>query len=148
MRRAAVVIVGLMALLISTGCASTRQYVAMPDQAKTIEDPTKSRIYLLRPAVLGTAISMRVDDGKTMIGQTGPKSYLCWEREPGTARIVSHAENEATLELTTDAGQVYYVQQHVRPGWITARTKLSVLTEDKGKKVLERCKPPSELPTQ
>jgi hypothetical protein len=83
-----------------------------------------------------------------MIGEIGPRSYLCWERESGVTKLVSHAENESRLEFTTDPGQVYYVQQHIRPGWLSARSKLSLLSEDKGKKVLGRCKPPSQFPTQ
>ena len=144
MKRTALAIIGLMSLLISTGCASTRQFVALPDQAKTIDDSAMSRIYVLRPTVFGSAITMRVDDGNKMIGETGPQSYLCWERAPGTATLVSHAENDSRLELTTATGQIYYVQQHIRPGWLYARSKLSVLPDDKGKKLLRRCKPPSE----
>ena len=48
--------------LLLTGCASTRQFVALPDQTKTIENASKGRIYVMRPATVGGAISMNVSD--------------------------------------------------------------------------------------
>jgi hypothetical protein len=45
------------------GCASPRQFVPMPDQSKTIEDPSKGRIYVIRPSSFGGAVGMNVADG-------------------------------------------------------------------------------------
>jgi len=38
------------AALFLTGCAATYQYPPFPDQAKKVEDPSKARIYVIRPA--------------------------------------------------------------------------------------------------
>ncbi|HXU79707.1 MAG TPA: hypothetical protein VN794_24205 [Methylomirabilota bacterium] len=41
---------GCAATLLLVGCASTVQYVPMPDQTKAVEDPSKGRIYVMRPS--------------------------------------------------------------------------------------------------
>ena len=141
MRRAvAILFVGSLAL--TGGCASTRQYVAMPDQAKTIEDPNLSRIYVMRPAFVGFAIPMSVYDGEKKIGKTGAKGYLCWEREPGEAEIRGKAENTSSLSLSLDQGVSYYIQQHVRLGFLVARNKLELLEKAEGQDMLKKCKQP------
>ena len=135
-------IVAAITVSIMTGCASTRQFVRLPDQSKTVEDTSKARIYVVRPSVLGAAISMKVTDGEQEIGKTGGKGYLCWERMPGETTLKSKAENTATLPLKTEAGTVYYVQQQIRMGVLKARNKLSILEEQDGKEALTKCNPP------
>src|SRR5689334_19898140 len=103
-----------MGALLLSGCAGTRQFVAMPDQSKTVEDPSKGRIYVMRPATVGTAVSMNVSEDGKPIGVTGPHGYLCWEREPGDSIVSSTSEGVSQLPLTVDAGHVYYVFQHLR----------------------------------
>lgn len=127
---------------LGAGCASTVQYADFPDQTVPVEDPDKARIYVVRPSSLGGAVSMRVSDGEHVIGKTGPKGYLCWERNPGDIEIVGKAENTARLPLTVEAGTVYYVQQHVRMGILFARNRLTLLTEAAGKAEVSKCKPP------
>ncbi len=81
------------AALVVTGCSSTQQFVPFPDQSKVVEDPSMGRIYVMRPATVGAAISMDVADDGKIIGSTGPHGFLCWERKPGDAVISSKAEN-------------------------------------------------------
>lgn len=129
-------------ILISlvTGCASTKQFVPLPDQNKLV-GADKARIYVVRPTSMGCGVSMKVSDGGQLVGQTGPKSYLCWDRTPGTVAITSKAENKADLSLDTEAGKTYYIQQHVRMGFLYARTKLSLLSESKGQGFVAECSP-------
>lgn len=133
------------ALLISlfTGCASTTQFVPFPNQSTQV-DSTKTRIYVARPTVVGAAISMTVSDSGQLIGETGPKSYLCWERNPGQVTISSKAENRTELSLNAQPGQSYYVQQHVRMGFLYARNKLTLLNEAEGKEIVSKCSPPEQ----
>lgn len=126
----------------AAGCASTKQYVALPDQAKTVEDPSKARIYVYRPSLVGSAIPMDVSDNDQVIGHTGARGYLCWERPPGSTTLRSSAENTAELPLQCESGKVYYVGQHARMGWFLARTNLTLQPEEEGKKKLADCKPP------
>ncbi len=128
------------------GCASTRQYVPLPDQSKTIENPDKARIYVMRPTVFGAAISMSVQDGDKAIGKTGPNGYLSWERDPGQALISSKAENTYSLDVDVEKGMTYYILQHVRTGFWIARTKLELLSLSKGLEALKNCKAPTVVP--
>lgn len=129
-------------ILLLTGCAGTKQYVAMPDQSKTVEDATKGRIYVMRPATIGSAISMGVTDGGKPIGATGPHGYLCWERQPGDTILTSSSESENRLSLTVEANKVYYLFQHLRMGMWIARSELELVTDLKeALAVLKKCKP-------
>lgn len=140
------ILAGLSAALLLTGCASTKQFVPLPDQSKTVEDPAKGRIYVMRPASVGGAIKMNVTDGNTPIGTTGPKGFLCWERDPGDVVVASSSENTSRVSLAVRPGSVYYVLQHVRMGIWIARTDLETVTEDQGKLELKKCKPPKYQP--
>src|SRR6266496_1928799 len=141
MRTAIHVFVLSAAVLLLVGCASTRQFVPMPDQSKRIEDPSKGRIYLMRPATIGFAVSMNVTDEGKIIGCTGPRGYLCWERPPGETRITSATESVSTVPLTVQAGGAYYIFQHLRMGLMIAGNQLEFVDEEEGQRVLKRCKP-------
>jgi hypothetical protein len=129
-------------MLMLAACASTRQFVPLPDQSKSVADPTKGRIYVMRPAVVGAAIPMTVNDTNRAIGQTGAKGFLCWERSPGDAQIESRSENSSLAHLRVKAGSVYYIFQHLKMGLVQARSELEIVSEEEGKKVLTKCKPP------
>jgi hypothetical protein len=125
------------------GCASTKQYVRLPDQTKALENPELCRIYVIRPSIVGGAIPMSVRDDNKLIGSTGPKGYLCWEREPGKTKLSSKAENTSSVELDAKKGSDYYFTQYVRMGFFIARTKLELIDETKGQEMLKFCKPPT-----
>ena len=129
-------------VVLGVGCASTRQVVPFPDQSVQVEDPSMARIYVLRPSTYGGAISMRVLDDDELIGRTGPRGFLCWEREPGEIEVVGRAENTFTLPISLEAGEVYYIEQRVRMGLLSARNQLDQLSEERGKLLLERCREP------
>src|SRR5262245_6355193 len=86
---------GLLALVLvcAAGCVSQhQQFVRFPAQDKPIEDPEKGRIYVLRKPWLWNLASritlVKVCDGDATIGSiAGHRGFLCWEREPGQARI-------------------------------------------------------------
>jgi hypothetical protein len=125
--------------LLFAGCASTHQYVPMPDQTKTVEDPSKGRIYVVRPASLGYAVSMNVSEDGKPIGATGSHGFICWERPPGDSIVSSASEGVSQVPLTVDAGHVYYVFQHLRMGLLIARNELELVDEEKGRKALKNC---------
>lgn len=122
------------------GCAS----VPMGDPAKDQElkkfsaKPETSGIYIYRNEMFGGAIKMDVEvDGKP-IGQTGAKTYLYSEIQPGQHIITSKAENTDSIQITTLPGKLYYIWQEVKMGILYARNKLHAMSEDEGKKgVLE-----------
>jgi hypothetical protein len=127
-----------------TGCASNQQFVHFPDQNVRVADPTKGRIYVLRPSGMSRASSMEVWDGNTHIGNTGSKSYLCWERPQGDAIISGREENVSTVSLWVKTNSVYYIFQHLRMGWVAARNEMEVISEEKALPLLKKCKPPQE----
>src|SRR5665213_1554792 len=116
--------------LLFTGCASTQQFVHFPDQTKVVEDSSKGRIYVMRPATVGAAISMDVSDNGTIVGSTGPHGFLCWEREPGDIVVSSKAENTSAVKVNVQAGKVNYIFEHMELGWVMARNRLDIISED------------------
>jgi hypothetical protein len=135
------IVVALVVVLLTVGCATTRQVAPFPDQSVKIENPEKARLYVMRPASFGCAVSMEVIDGDRDIGTTGANSFLCWERDPGATTVSSKAENNSTLDLTVEKGMVYYIFQHVRMGLLFARSQLELVSEAEGQKVLQKCQP-------
>jgi hypothetical protein len=129
------------AALFFAGCAGTKQFVPMPDQTKSVEDPAKGRIYLMRPSSFGAAVGMNVADNGHPIGNTGPQGYLCWEREPGDVIVSSASENTSRVSLPVRPGSIHYVLQNIRWGIWVARTDLEVVDEVRGSAELKKCKP-------
>ena len=144
MKKAGLVFILGAIFVLCSGCATTVQFVPFPDQDKTVEDPEKGRVYLMRPASIGGAIPMLVSEGGRQIGETGPKGFLCWKRQPGQTQVLSQAENTDAVNFDVEKGRVYYIFQHVRMGWVKARNELELLPdEEEGKKVLKKCNPPT-----
>lgn len=133
---------------VTVGCASTKQYVVIPNQSAIVEDPEKARIYVLRPVSIGGVVPMEVQDGEIVVGETGPRGALCWERDPGPADITSHAENVDFLRIETEKGIVYYLLQRVKMGFMIARTKLEQISKEEGETNLKKCKIPSTVSAQ
>lgn len=128
--------------LLTAGCASNKQFARIPDLNARVEDPGKGRVYLIRPSVVGSAVSMEVWDGNTHVGNTGSKSFLCWERKPGEAIVSGREENTSTTSLWVKPNERYYIFQHMRMGWVSARNELEVIPEEQALKLLKKCKAP------
>jgi len=142
MKKSALFTIAALIFVLGTGCAATKQAVSIPNLDQPFGNSQMGRIYVVRPSGFGTGVSMRVTDNGTYIGSTGAKGFLCWDREPGQAEIISKAENESKVSLNVNKGEVYYLQQHVQLGLLFARNKLEVIGEEKGEKYLKKCKPP------
>jgi hypothetical protein len=130
---------GLLSIWL-VGCAATKQAVRIPNLSVPVEDTTKARIYVIRPAMIGGAVKMKVTDNDGLIGQTGPKSYLVWERAPGDAFVTSKAEKPCSVSLNVAAGKVYYILQRVEPGVWYARCRMEEIDEERAQKFLKGCK--------
>lgn len=124
------------------GCASVPMASTESDaQAKSFAvDAAKSNIYIYRNESIGGAIKMPlVIDGK-MAGDTAAKTYLLTKVEPGEHTIISKAENDASLKLTTAPGKNYFVWQEVKMGMWMARSQLHEVDDATGKKAVSECK--------
>jgi len=137
------------ALFFSAACAPTHQYVPFPDLSVPVENRQKARIYVLRPATMGGALSISVRDGEREIGKTGGRAFLCWERKAGeNARVVAVTESAfgskvipqtSGIGFEVEEGKAYYVIMHIR---LWGRTELEIADEMKGKRVLVKCRQP------
>lgn len=122
------------------GCAS----VPMGDASKDAElkafkpKPGVAGLYIYRNESFGAAVKMDVEvDGKP-IGQTAAKTYLYKEVPPGKHTVTSKSENDHSIEVDAAPGKLYYIWQEVKMGLLYARTKLTLMSEEEGKKgVLE-----------
>ena len=126
----------LLALTALTGgCASVKMADESQDaQAKTFQVvPDKAHIYVYRNESMGAGVKMPVALNGKPVGQTVAKSYLMLSVPAGQQTLVSSAENDSELKLTTEAGKNYFVWQEVKVGFIKARNSLQVVDDKTGR---------------
>lgn len=132
----------LVSSLSLVGCASVPMASPQADMAakefKT--DPAKSNIYIYRDETFGAAVKMLVllDGGSPK--STAAETYILHQVNPGSHVITSDAENNVTLSLNTEAGKNYFVWQEVKMGVFSARSKLHLVDEAKGRAGVLQCK--------
>jgi hypothetical protein len=138
-----IILIGLYSacVFLFVGCSSTWQYVKAPEPGLRVADTSKARIYVIRPDSGSKMASTRISDNGVLIGNTGARGYLCWEREPGTMKVTSVSSGEAVTELTVAAGGVYFVVQRVEPGVVYGKSSLTIVAEEAGRALLKSCKP-------
>lgn len=139
-RRRLAVFLGL-ASLSAAGCATVPMATAADDaRMKQWQPmPQNSVIYLYRNEFFGAAVHMEVDLDGRRAGSTVANSYMVWEVPAGHHVLVSHAENDAVLELDTLPGQRYFVWQQVRMGILMARSQLIPVAEVTGAGAVQGC---------
>jgi hypothetical protein len=156
------------ALLLLTGCISsqTLQYPPFPDQSKRIEDPSKARVYLMRPgnylgdqplvfygddwAATGPVFDPTLYSGHydtahlRRIGEIGGGGYICWETVPHPLILHKQEENtNSVFMLSLAAGSVYYLKATANMTWTRPISTIEVVPEEEGIKLLKECKPPN-----
>jgi len=109
------------------------------DELRGEADPDKALIYVLRPASIGMLVKSWFFIDDEVLGANKGSSYFFAHVEPGTRTLWSKMENVDALELELEAGETYYVVQHLRMGWTKARTKLKLVDAGKGEKTLANC---------
>jgi Protein of unknown function (DUF2846) len=117
------------------GCASVNMGDAQQDAAakKFVAPKDNAGVYVYRNETFGAANKMDVAiDGKP-IGKTAAKTFLYKEVTPGKHSIVSNTENSDALEIDAKPGMLYYVWQEVKMGFMSARSKLHLVSEAQGK---------------
>jgi hypothetical protein len=129
-------------LLLLTACSSTWQYVKLPDQKRTVANPFKGRVYVIRLSGTNAVAPVDVSDGYELIGSTRPHGYLCWERPPGDTTVRSSSDGESEVSFKVTANTVYFIFQRVGPGRFLAESTLEIVNEEEGRAALKDCKPP------
>lgn len=125
-------------MICLSGCATAQQW-AMPVEKVGSCPFDKACIYVIRPANLGGAMHFLVKDNDNAVGQTGPRSYLAWQRNPGEVNLTSQAEDEAKVTFLAQAGHTYYILQSFQWGVLTARNSLDFISEDQAFQYLKSC---------
>jgi hypothetical protein len=102
--------------------------------------PDKALVYVVRPTGFGGAVRsfFFCDDEPHGINQGS--SYFFAAIAPGTRAFWSDAESPEMLRLNVEAGQVYYIQQHVDLDALHARTRLELLDDMTGPQALAQCR--------
>jgi Protein of unknown function (DUF2846) len=99
-------------------------------------------IYVMRPSNLGFALGFSIACDNTMLGTTKGKRFVQGLVKPGAHKITaSGGEKDAEIEISVEAGKTYYIEQKIKMGLVLARTKLELLTEEEGIKILAKCRP-------
>jgi hypothetical protein len=99
----------------------------------------KAVLVVLRPTMLGNKVQTKFAvDGK-WVGVNRGDNYFIVTLDPGTRQLCSQAENKAKSSLNAEAGKIYFVQQHVRMGFMKAENSLEILDEEKGRAALAKC---------
>ena len=151
-----ILILALLSLILS-GCQgrSASQVAPFPDQSRILTTPDLCRIYIFRDSSSYlSAWQSEVFDGETYIGTIEPYIYLCWEKEPKHTEITTKGPQEALtivtlpgllaaasspkLSFDPEKGKVYYIRYSQSFG-----KSIKLLDEEKGKKRLLKCKPPT-----
>ncbi len=109
--------------------------------AKTLQPPVgKALVYVLRPSAMGMLIRMRVKCDGTNIGSTKGGNFLFAMVEPGQHTLLTASENDEMMDITVEAGKIYYVKQQAKMGVVYAETGLKLVDEKEGQKYLQKCR--------
>ena len=136
---------GLVLLLVCivvssfSGCVTTRQSAPMPDLNMAIDDASMARIYVVRPAGVGTAVPFNIYENGVHMGVLGTNSFLCWERDPGLIEVSAKSENESKVSLQVESGNAYYIKASPRMGLLKARVHLETTDVSTGMKLVGKC---------
>lgn len=136
-------LVGLLAAsVLFTGCASVPMGDPKADaQFKTFAVPPadKSGIYIYRNSFVGQALKKDLHLNGERLGETANKVYFYRQVAPGKQTVSTESEfGDNSLELITNAGQNYFVEQYLRMGVFVGGANLKLVSDEEGKKnVLE-----------
>lgn len=131
----------LAASLLMTSCTSIPMASSTDDlEAKQFTPvQNKSVIYIYRNEIFGGAVGMDISFNGQEMGGTTANKFLRIVAKPGDHLIASRAENRDVLKLKSEAGKIYYVWQEAKMGVLSARTKLSLVSDQVGQRGVMQC---------
>ena len=109
----------LLAALLGSGCASTPQATRESDaRAKRFEaNPAAATLYVYREEQTGGAEDSVLYVDRRLIGATLPASYFRLYVRAGEHQLRGFGYDHGTLEISTRAGEVYFVSLKVVSGY-------------------------------
>jgi hypothetical protein len=125
-----VALFALVALLTTTGCAATSDYMAESASPRPIMGVgDMATVVFIRPSSYAKSIKTTILDGRgTFLGDSLPESHFAVVLPPGQHVFISWAENTAALQATLAPGRVYYVEVAPKLGVLSARVHLLALS--------------------
>lgn len=132
----------LMSLI--TGCVSMQVSPAddaADAKAKALTVPKgKALVYIVRPTSIGKPFAHEITlDGKR-IGSTCGYYYIYVFVSPGKHKFTASGDYSGDVELTVEAGKIYFIQQRVQAGVWKGGSALAVVSETEGRKYLSECR--------
>jgi uncharacterized protein DUF2846 len=117
--------------------------VIAQEDAKRIAPPDgKALVYLLRPSKVGSLVTFTTTCDDKVVGKTKGNRFVYAIIDPGSHTLATTGgEKDAQLSLATEANKIYFIEIVPKMGVIMARVKMEQLTEEEGRKKLEKCKP-------
>lgn len=129
-------ILAVVTLGILSSCATAPMATKQMDlEAKAFSPPQgKANVYVLRPAVAGSAIAFQVTLDGVRMGTMTSGRYLMKSVEPGThtAEVFTNESADAT-QFQAVAGEMYFFVTEPKMGWASARAGLKQINTEKGK---------------
>ncbi|HJV71288.1 DUF2846 domain-containing protein [Ideonella sp.] len=106
-------------------------------QLPKLPEAGKAMVYVVRPSALGGLVRFNVflddQEAPSEMGYTRSSQYIYFSVAPGQHKIYSKAENWAELNVTTNPGDILFIQQEPTMGIIMARNNLFKLEDYQGK---------------
>lgn len=116
--------------------------IAQEDAKKIVPPDGKALVYLVRPSKVGSLVTFTTTCDDKVVGKTKGNRFVYTIMDPGSHTLATTGgEKDAQLNLTTEANKIYFVEIVPKMGVVMARVKMEQLTEEEGRKKLEKCKP-------
>lgn len=134
----------LLSLVFFSGCATVPMASSEVDtELKTFQKPLNESagLYIYRNSFAGQALKKNVYINGKLIGETANKVYFYKELPAGNYTLATESEfSENNLDITVEAGQLYFVEQTIKLGVFVGGAKLSLVDSDTGMKNVKECK--------
>ncbi|MEQ9299525.1 MAG: DUF2846 domain-containing protein [Cyclobacteriaceae bacterium] len=104
----------------------------------------EATVYLIRYGVGAPGIPSTIELNQQYVGRTLPYSYIQLSVEPGKHRITANLRNRYSVDMTVEAGKSYYLRQYIVPGAFFPGTRIEMIDEEDGVKLLNQNKPITE----
>jgi hypothetical protein len=76
---------------------------------------------------------------RKIVGDTAAKTFHWVEIDPGKHTLIGKAENESSVDFNAAPGQNVFVWQEVKLGILSARNKLQLVDDEKGRSGVTEC---------
>ncbi|QBH96343.1 DUF2846 domain-containing protein [Limnobaculum zhutongyuii] len=136
--------VSLLSILLLSGCNSTVPLANDQESAITKSFPVpqenQSALYIYRDSFTGKALKKDIYVDDKCVGETADKTFF-YTLVAGNQTHKISTESEFSpndLSIFTEPGKNYFIRQHIRMGVFVGGAKLSVSSEEEGKRVITK----------